>query len=190
MIIAHDNVRARLSTEQFMEMLDRKFPASPPTALPIITFNDTVTLHLNNDEIYAFHVAPAHTDGDSIIHFRDANVIHTGDVYVNGSYPFIDLDSEGSIEGIIAAVEQLLSLADDRTKIIPGHGELSNRVELVTYRDVLVAVRDRVSQAIAQGISVEDFIASNPTADFDSTWGNGFLTPEQFLRIVYADLSR
>ena len=86
-IIAHDNVRDRLSTEQFMEILDRKVPASPPEALPIITFNDTVTFYLNNEEIYTFHAAPAHTDGDSIIHFKDANVIHTGDIYVNGSYP-------------------------------------------------------------------------------------------------------
>ena len=166
--------------------------------MPIITFNDTVTFYLNNEEVYTFHAAPAHTDGDSIIHFKDANVIHTGDIYVNGSYPFIDLDSEGSITGIITAVEELLSWTDEQTKIIPGHGELSNRAELVTYHDVLVAVRDqrklalrdRVAQAIAKGISVEDFIASNPTADLDETWGNGFLSPEQFLRIVYADLSR
>ena len=189
-IIAHDNVRERLSTDQFIEMLNREIPASAPEALPIITFSDTITLYLNNNKVYTFHVAPAHTDGDSVIHFQDANVIHTGDIYFNGSYPFIDVSSEGSLDGIIAGVEQLLSLADEQTKIIPGHGELSNRAELLTYRDVLVAVRDHVSQAIAKGMSVEDFIASNPTADFDSTWGNGFLSPEQFLRIVYADLSR
>lgn len=189
-IIAHDNVRNRLSTEQFLEILDRKVPPSPPEALPIITFNDTVTFYLNNEEVYAFHTAPAHTDGDSIIHFKDANVIHTGDIYFNGSYPFIDINSEGSITGIIAAVEKLLSLADDRTLIIPGHGELSNRAELENYHQLLITVRDRVAQAIAEGISVEDFVASNPTAEFDETWGNGFLNPEQFLRIVYADLSR
>ena len=189
-IIAHDNVRDRLSTEQFMEAIDRKVSPSPPEALPIITFNDTVTFYLNDEEVRAFHPAPAHTDGDTIIHFKDANVIHAGDIYFNGSYPFVDIDSEGSLLGIITAVEELLSLADDRTLIIPGHGELSNKAELENYHKLLIAVRDRVSQAIAEGISVDDFVASNPTAEFDETWGNGFLNPEQFLRIVYTDLSR
>ena len=189
-IIAHDNVRDRLSTEQFMEAIDRKVSPSPTEALPIITFNDTVTFYLNDEEVRAFHPAPAHTDGDTIIHFKDANVIHAGDIYFNGSYPFVDIDSEGSLLGIITAVEELLSLADDRTLIIPGHGELSNKAELENYHKLLIAVRDRVSQAIAEGISVDDFVASNPTAEFDETWGNGFLNPEQFLRIVYTDLSR
>ncbi|MEA5471908.1 MBL fold metallo-hydrolase [Spirulina sp. 06S082] len=189
-IVAHDNVRERMSTEQFLEILDRTLPASPPAALPTITFNDTVTFYLNDNEISALHVDFAHTDGDSIIHIRDANIIHTGDIYFNGAYPFIDVDSEGSINGVLAAVEKLLQIVDDRTKIIPGHGPLSNRSELISYRNMLLAVRDRVTTAILAGMSVEEFLASDPTADFDPTWGNGFLKPEQFLRIVYADLSR
>lgn len=189
-IIAHENVRDRLSKEQFLSVLDQKIPPSPPQALPIVTFSNNITLHLNKNEVRAFHVPPAHTDGDTVIYFRDANVLHTGDVYFNGSYPFVDRDSGGSLAGIIAAVDQLLSWTDKQTKIIPGHGKLSNRAELLTYRNLLVTVRDRVTKAIAKGISVEDFIASKPTADFDSTWGNGFLSPEQFLRIVYTDLSQ
>ena len=187
-IMAHDNVRERLSKEQFLSVLDRKIPPSPPQALPIVTFSNNITLHLNDNEVRAFHVPPAHTDGDTMIYFRDANVIHTGDIYFNGSYPFVDRDSGGSLAGIIAAVEQLLSWTNNETKIIPGHGKLSNRTELLAYRNLLVTVRDRVTKAINQGISVDDFIASKPTADFDSAWGKGFLSPEQFLRIVYADL--
>lgn len=189
-IVAHDNVRKRMRVDQFIEALNREFPASPPAALPVITFNDTVTFHLNGGEIQGLHVETAHTDGDSIIYFPDADVIHTGDIYFNGMYPFIDVDSGGSIEGMIAAVERVLAMADEQTKIIPGHGSLSNRAELVAYRDMLITVRERVKAAITQGISMEDFIASKPTADLDSSWGKGFFSPEQFLQIVYTDLAR
>lgn len=189
-IVAHDNVRDRMSTEQVVEAIGRTFPPSPDAALPIITFNDTMTFHLNGETIHAFHVDSAHTDGDAIIHFREANIIHTGDTYFNGFYPFIDVDSGGSIEGMIAAVEGLLLLIDDETHIIPGHGPLSNREEMIAYLEMLKTVRDRVKTAIDQGISPEDFIASEPMADFPSTWGEGFLSTEQFLQIVYADLAR
>lgn len=187
-IVAHDNVRERMSVEQFLSAFDRTIPASPPEALPIITFNDTVTFHLNSNTIETFHVPPAHTDGDSIVHFREADVIHTGDVYFNGFYPFIDIEHGGSISGMISAADLVLEMADEDTQIIPGHGALSNRAELMAYRDMLVVVRDRTQAAIDAGMSADDFIASNPTADLDVTWGNGFLTPEQFLRIVYEDL--
>lgn len=188
-IVAHDRVRERMSVEQFISAFDRTIPASPPAALPIITFNDTVTFHLNGNTIETLHVPPAHTDGDSIVHFREADVLHTGDVYFNGMYPFIDIEHGGSISGTIAAVDLVLGMVDDDTQIIPGHGALSNRAELIAYRQMLVAVRDRTQGALSQGLSVDDFIASNPTADLDTTWGNGFLKPEQFLRIIYQDLS-
>lgn len=189
-IVAHDKVRELMSVEQFLSVLDRTFPASPPEALPIITFNDTVTFHLNGNTIETLHIPPAHTDGDSIVHFREADVIHTGDVYFNGFYPFIDIEHGGSISGMIFATELVLEMADEDTQIIPGHGALSNRAELITYRDMLVVVRDRTQAAIDAGMSADDFIAANPTADLDVTWGNGFLTPEQFLRIIYEDLAR
>jgi cyclase len=189
-IVAHDNVRRRMSTEQFIEVLGRGFPPSPAAALPVITFNDTVTFHLNGETIEAFHVEAAHTDGDSIIHFNDANVVHMGDTYFNGLYPFIDVESGGSIEGMIAAVEGVLTFIDDETLIIPGHGSLSNREELMVYLEMLKAVRDRVKAAIEQGMSMEEFIASKPTADFDPVWGQGFFSPEQFLQFVYNDLAQ
>ncbi|MBE9114633.1 MBL fold metallo-hydrolase [Lusitaniella coriacea LEGE 07157] len=189
-IVAHDNVRDRMSTEQIIEVIGRTFPPSPTAALPIITFNDTMTFHLNGETIHAFHVDSAHTDGDAIVHFKEANIIHTGDTYFNGFYPFIDVESGGSIEGMIAAIEGLSLLIDDETHIIPGHGPLSNQAELMVYLEMLKTVRDRVKVAIDKGMSSEDFIASEPMADFPSTWGQGFLSTEQFLQIVYADLAR
>ncbi|MBE9039623.1 MBL fold metallo-hydrolase, partial [Oscillatoriales cyanobacterium LEGE 11467] len=179
-----------MSVDQFIAAFDRDVPASPPEALPIITFNDTVTFHLNGNTIRTVHVEPAHTDGDSIVHFREADVMHLGDVYFNGFYPFIDVGSGGSINGMIRAVEAVLPMVGDRTQIIPGHGPLSNGAELLVYRDMLVTVRDRVNEAISAGMTVDEFVASNPTVDLDEMWGDGFLSPEAFLRIVYEDLSR
>ena len=155
----------------------------------MITFNDTTTFHLNGQTIHAFHVETAHTDGDTVIHFRQADVIHTGDIYFNGIYPFIDISSGGSIRGMISATEQILALAGGNTQIIPGHGPLSNRAELEDYRQMLVDVRVRTQAAISQGLTLEEFLASNPTADYDADWGDGFLEPEQFLTIVYQSLA-
>lgn len=188
-IIAHDQVRKRLSTKQFIKAFDREIPAAPAAALPIVTFGDTLTLHLNGQTIHTFHVEAAHTDGDSVIHFREANVIHTGDAYFNGIYPFIDTENGGSVEGMITAVERILAITNKNTKIIPGHGPLSDRAELVAYRRMLQDVRTRTYAAIQKGETLESFIASKPTADYDKTWGKGFLSPEKFLTIVYQDLS-
>lgn len=188
LIVAHDKVREYMSVDQFIEAFDMKLPASPPEALPVVTFNDTVTFHLNDSTIKAFHVEPAHTDGDLVVYFTEADVIHTGDVYFNGMYPFIDVAHGGSIEGTILAADRILAMAGENTKIIPGHGTLSNRAELEAYRDMLITVRDRVKAAIAKGMTVEEFIATDPTADLDAKWGEGFLKPEQFQQIVYSDL--
>ena len=188
-IVAHDEVRTRMSTEQFIEAFGRSVPPSPPAALPKITFNDTTTFHFNDRTIHGFHVESAHTDGDTVIHFPEADVIHAGDVYFNGIYPFIDTSSGGSITGMIQATERILALAGDETKIIPGHGALSNRAELEDYRQMLVNVKVRTEKAIAQGESLEEFIASKPTSDYDAKLGGGFLKPEQFLTIVYEDLA-
>lgn len=189
-IIAHDNVREQMTVPHFLEAFNLKIPPSPPGALPIVTFNDTVTLHLNGETIEAFHVPFAHTDGDTIIYFHQGNVIHAGDIFFNGMYPFIDISTGGSITGTIAAVEHMLAIANNETKIIPGHGPLGTRTELVEYRYMLLTVKRRVEEAIALGMSLEALIASQPTADLDEKWGKGFLRPEQFLKIVYTDLSR
>ena len=190
LIVAHDNVRKRMSVEQFISAFGRTVPAAAAVALPVVTFTDAVTFHLNRDDIYAFHVDPAHTDGDSVVHFRQANVIHAGDVFFNRMYPFIDVSSGGSIDGVISAVDAILKLADDQTKIVPGHGPLSDRTGLEAYRHMLQTIRDRVRQSIMAGQPLDNVVAANPTAEFDAVWGQGFLNPERFVTIVYTDLSR
>jgi glyoxylase-like metal-dependent hydrolase (beta-lactamase superfamily II) len=190
LIVAHDRVRARLSTEQFMEAFNRKVPPLPREALPVITFNDSVTFHLNNEEIRIFHVPPAHTDGDSIVHFPGANVVHMGDTFFNGLYPFIDVSAGGSINGLIDAVEGVMKKIDEETKVIPGHGPLSNKKELSAFRDMLKGVRDKIAPMVDAGKSLQEVIETRPTAEFDEAWGKGFLKPEQFVGIVYESLRR
>jgi glyoxylase-like metal-dependent hydrolase (beta-lactamase superfamily II) len=189
LIFAHENVRARMSSEQFMAALDRRVPASPPAALPVVTFETSVTLHLNGDEIHVFHLDPAHTDGDSVVHFREANVVHSGDAYVAGMYPFIDISSGGRLDGIVAATDRILAIADAKTRIIPGHGPLSNREELEAWRAMLVDIRQRVRVAIAAGSPKDEVIASRPSADFDARYGGGFMQPDVFVGLVYESLS-
>lgn len=189
LIVAQDNVRRRMSTEQFIAAFNSRVPASPAGALPIVTFSDTVTFWLNDDTTIAFHVPPAHTDGDAIIYWRHANVVHMGDTFFNGRYPLIDLSSGGSVDGMIGAADRVLALADAATKIIPGHGPLADRASLRAYRDMLVAVRDKIRGMVQDGLSLALVQAAKPTAPFDATWGAGFITPEKFVEIVYADLS-
>src|SRR5205814_4915838 len=142
MIVAHDNARKRLSEDQTIKMgaQTMKVPATPPAGLPVVTFAEDLTLHFNGDDVHVFHVAPAHTDGDVIVHFKKANVIHAGDVVTN-SYPIVDVDSGGAYEGLIGAADKVLALCDDATKIIPGHGKLMTKADVTAYRQMLVDVR-------------------------------------------------
>ena len=189
-IVAHDNVRTRMSTEQFNATFNRKTPPSPRAALPIITFSATVAFYLNDEEIHVVHVPPAHTDGDALVHFTRANVIHMGDTFFNGMYPFVDLSSGGSFEGMINAVTAALPYVNDSTRVIPGHGPLGGKAELLAYRDVLTKIRDRVAALIKQGKTKEQVIAAKPSAEFDATWGAGFMKPDVFLGIVYESMTK
>jgi glyoxylase-like metal-dependent hydrolase (beta-lactamase superfamily II) len=189
-IVAHGNVRRRLSVDQLLEMRNQTIPASAKGALPVITFTDAVTFHLNGESVHVFHVPPAHTDGDSVVHFQGADVLHAGDLFFNGTYPFIDIDSGGSVEGMIDAQERILSLCRDDSVIIPGHGPISNAAELRQARQMLIAVRDRVRDAIASGTTLAELIAQDALADLNREWSGGFIEAPQLLAIVYADLSR
>jgi len=189
-IVAHENVRVRLASDQVMPFLQREVPASPAAALPIVTFSDAVTFHLNGNAIRAFHVVNAHTDGDAIVHFDEANVVHMGDVFWNGLYPFIDTHSGGSIRGTIAAVDAALVLIDENTAVIPGHGPLGDQAELLAYREMLLDIADRIQAMIDAGKNLEEVQAATPTADWDPVWGNGFNKPDAFVRMVYEDLQR
>ncbi len=189
-IMAHDNVRKRLNSEQFLEFFKSRSGPRPPAALPVITFTEQLSLHLNGDRIDVIHVAAAHTDGDSIIHFQQADVLHMGDVFFHGMYPFIDLSSGGSIDGLIRAVERGLALAGPQTRVIPGHGPLTDRAGLAGYHRFLVSLRDAVSAAIGRGESLEQIIAARPTAARDADWGGGFISAEQLVRFVHQSLAR
>ena len=187
-IVAHDRVRQRMSAGQFMRAFDAQIEPAAPGALPVITFGADITFHLNGHDVHVFHVPPAHTDGGSIVHFRGANAIHMGDTFFAGRYPFVDLESGGSVEGVIATADRVLALADDATRIIPGHGELTNSAGLRRYRDMIATIRDRVRAAIAAGKNVDEVVAAKPTQEFDAEWGGGSTSGEGFTRTVYASL--
>lgn len=189
LIIAHENVRARMSTEQFLEFFDSRVAPSPNIALPVVTFSDAINFYLNGEEIRVVHFPPAHTDGDSVIHFLHANVIHTGDLFTYGQYPFIDVSSGGSVDGMITAAKRLLSMVDADTKLIPGHGPLGNRSKLREFHDMLVTIRDRIVSAVEAGRSLNDIVLAEPAREFDAEWGHKFLSSEQFVRLVHSSLN-
>lgn len=180
-IFAHDNIRKRL-------LVDNE-PAGGPSGLPVVTFADGVTFHLNGIEARVFHVESAHTDGDAAIYFPRANVIATGDLMFNNLFPYIDLDNGGSVDGYIAAQQQLVSLADSNTVIIPGHGEIATRDGLKANLDVLVEGQKRVRALVDAGKSIDEILAENPLADFHDAYNWGFITTERMTRTFYNDLT-
>ncbi|WP_295799397.1 MBL fold metallo-hydrolase [uncultured Microbulbifer sp.] len=190
LIVAHENVRKRMSTEQFTKLWNRTTPPAPAGALPVITFTDATTFHWNGDDVRVQHVDPAHTDGDSIIIFKKANVIHMGDTFFNGSYPYVDLSAGGSIDGVIDNASRVLKLADDKTRIIPGHGPLSDKKGLQQYHDLMVRLRNKIKTLVDAGNTREQVIAARPTREFDEHYGQGFMKPDIWTGIVYDSLSQ
>ena len=189
LIFAHDNVRMRMSTEQLSKLMNRTMPAAPPAALPVVTFEDGVTLHWNGETIRVEHVAPAHTDGDSHVWFERANVVHMGDTFVNGTFPLVDIESGGTLAGLITSAELVLARANADTQIVPGHGLLARQGDLQKFRDMLVDVRGRIQKGIQSGKTMDAFIASKPLADLDAQWGKGFLTTDQVITLMWMSLS-
>jgi len=189
LLIAQDRVRQRMIEGQENKTFNRKVAPAPAKALPVVTFSDTTTLHVNGEDAIVFHVAPAHTDGDAIVWFPKANVVHMGDTYFSATYPIIDLESGGSIDGLIAASERVLAKIDGATRVIPGHGKVSDRAGLQGYHDMLVGVRAAVAKLVQQQKTLDDVVAAKPTAAWDETWGKGFMKPDLFTKIVYTELS-
>lgn len=187
-IVAHDNVRKRLNSDQFIDFMRAKVAPSPKAALPVVTFSQDVTFHINGDEINVFHVPNAHTDGDGIVHFRKANIIHMGDVFFNGFYPFIDYSSGGTPDGFIAAVERVLKVANDDTRIIPGHGPLAGKADLIAYRDMLVTSIGRIKALVKEGKKLDEVVAAKPTAALDERWGKGFVPAARYIEMVMKGL--
>jgi cyclase len=182
-IISHENMRKRMAAPQTN--------APPAAALPVLTYTDSMTLHFNGEEIYIYHPEPAHTDGDSIIYFRHANVMHVGDVPASLRYPNIGVNEGGSVDGMIAAGQQVMKIANANTKIIPGHlGPVVGFKEIQQQLDMFAVVRDRIATAIRAGRTLEQVVASKPTADLDPGRLGGAITPDRFVTLVYTDLSR
>ena len=189
-IIAHENVLERMSSTQLMKAFSREVPASPVAARPDITFSDKMSLHFNNERILVLHFDNAHTDGDVAIYLPTQNVMHLGDLYFHKRYPFIDVSSGGSLDGIINAVNQILFLANDNTKIIPGHGMESNRKELKEYRDVLLLIRNNIHDAIAAGKTQEEIETMKIGGAYDETWGQVWIKSKDLVKVVFSVMER
>ncbi len=189
-IVAHENVRDRLEKGQNIKAFSRTVPPAPKAALPVITFSDDMNFFFNGEKILITHVHNGHTDGDSFIYFTKSNVLHMGDNFFAGRYPYIDLSSGGSFEGLIQNVNKAMFLTDSDTKIIPGHGKVSTKEDLKKYRDVLIDVRDRVAKAIKSGMDLDEIKNANITKDYDAEWGQGFMKPDRFIDIVHTSMTK
>lgn len=187
LIIAHENARKTLAQPHYIEMIQTRFPAFGVSALPVVTFQDSVSFHLGGERIDVFHPPPSHTDGDSVIYFRGSDVIHMGDIYRTRGQPIFDRNNGGSYEGLIEASDFVLAIAGENTKIIPGHGVVSTRADLQTVRDIMATIRDRIAAGIAAGQTVEEVIASDPSSGFN--WRDGRLTVEETVRWIYTELA-
>jgi glyoxylase-like metal-dependent hydrolase (beta-lactamase superfamily II) len=185
-VIAHENTRRRLMEPH--DLLGMHFDPSPARAMPTQTFPIGLNLRLNDQGIVLKHFAPAHTDTDIFVHFEGSNVLHMGDVFFNGMYPFIDASTGGHIDGMIAGAETALARTTASTKIVPGHGPLANRSTLQGYRHMLTSVRDRVKKEKAAGRTLAETQAAKPTAEFDADWGRGMMQPDDFVALVYNTL--
>jgi len=185
-IIAHENVRKFLGSDQVNPSTNAPIPARAREALPVITFADTATLHFNDDDLQFMHLPNAHTATDIVVRFRKANVLHMGDCFTGG-FPFIDGNTGGTLDGLIRAHEKVLATVDDNTKIIRGHGPLGNKAELQAYHDMLVVVRDRVAKLVKAGKSADDVIAARPTRDYEEKYGGASFNAAQWLGRAYVD---
>jgi cyclase len=184
-IVAHQKTRDRLSSPQTIKAFGLSLPAAPKTAWPALTFDSSLHLWLNDDSIDIVHFEPAHTDTDVYIHFHNANVLHLGDTFFNGFYPFIDESSGGNIGGMIAASEKALAIAGSTTKIIPGHGPLGTKADLQSFHDMLSGVRDKVAALKKAGSTEQEAIAAKPTAQWDAVWGKGMMNGDVFTGLTY-----
>jgi len=186
-VIAQTNTRTRLMSEQVNPLGGGRQRAFPPAAWPQITFDDSMALHFNGDDITVTHVPQAHTDGDAIVLFRKADVLFAADLFNSGDYTRID-PRGGSIDGMIAAYRALLPMLDDKVRVVPGRGRVAGKKDLEDYLNVMIALRDRIARMMQAGMTAEQVVAAKPSADFDPHWGNGPIRPYQYVEEVYADL--
>jgi glyoxylase-like metal-dependent hydrolase (beta-lactamase superfamily II) len=187
-LVAHVNTKKRMSETHTLAVLNLTFPPSPAEALPQQTFAQTHKISMNGESVSLVHVPPAHTDSDIYIHFEKGNVLQTGDIFFNGMFPYIDDGTGGSVSGMIAGATKLLAVADNNTKIVPGHGPLGNKADLMKYRDMLTTVRSRLQKLKSSGKTVEEAVAAKPLDDLDPVWGKGLFNSAAFIQIAYPAL--
>lgn len=188
-ITAHENTRKHLSATTRVEDWNFTFPPSPAGAIPSDVFNGEKMFRLNGETIALKHYGPSHTDGDISVYFTGADVLHTGDTWWNGHFPFIDYSTGGNINGMIKAAEANLAMATDRTIVVPGHGPVAGKKELTEYRDLLLLIRDRVAALKKAGKSLDEIVAAKVTAAYDAKWGGSFINGDFFTRLVYKGLT-
>ncbi len=186
-IIAHENVRKRLASGS--KAAGRETPPAPKVALPVITFNDRATLHVNGEDIRAVHMPHGHTDGDAVIYFTQSNVIHMGDDFFNGMFPFVDVDNGGSVRGMLANVDNVLQTLPDDAKVIPGHGPLSDKAGLRAFAEALRGTSNAVAAALAAGKSLDQMKQENILAPWDS-WGKGFIKSDAWLALLVSEAKK
>jgi glyoxylase-like metal-dependent hydrolase (beta-lactamase superfamily II) len=189
-IIAHENTPKHLSTSTRVEDWNFTFPPSPAGAIPTDVFNADKTLRLNGATVVLKYYGSSHTDGDVSAYFIEADVLHTGNTWWNGHYPFIDYSTGGSLDGMIRAAETNLAIVTDKTVVIPGHGPVGRKAEMIEYRDTLATIRDRVAALKGDGKSLNEIVAAKPTAAYDAKWGRGFVNGEFFTKLIYKGLGK
>ena len=187
-LVAHENTRLRMSQPHHVAVLELDCPPSPAAALPQQVFQDGYKLEVNGERLTVTHVPPAHTDTDVVVRFEKANVLHAGDVFFNGRYPFIDGSTGGRVDGMIGAADRVLSLADSDTKIVPGHGPLATKAELGKYRNMLSTAADQVRKLKAFGKSLDECISAKPFTDLEAAWSKGTINGDWFVKVVYLTL--
>ncbi len=185
-VFAHANVRRRLAADTFVELMGRTVPAAPEIARPAVTFGENLSFPA--EDVHVVHLAPAHTDGDCLVHLPALDVLQTGDVFWNGGYPLIDYSTGGSLEGMIAATERVLALADDKTRVVPGHGPVGDKADVESFRAMLIAAGERIRPLFAAGKTLEETLAARPTAALDERWGGRLRSADFFVRAVYGSL--
>jgi glyoxylase-like metal-dependent hydrolase (beta-lactamase superfamily II) len=186
-IVAHENVRKRLASGSTRR--GTTIPPAAPGALPVLTFNDTVTIHLNGEDVRAVHMPHGHTDGDSVIWFTKSNVVHMGDDYFNGFFPFVDTENGGSVSGLIANIEKVLATIPNDARVIPGHGPLSDKAGLRAFFDVLRNTREVVAKGAAAGKTAAQLKEEKALGQWDATWGQGFIKTDAWIDALYADVT-
>ncbi len=185
-IVSHNNARTRMTKESISALFGKKNPPADPSAWPVVTFTEEMYFFINDKDIHIRHLRNAHTDGDVIIHFPKANVIHAGDVFLQGAYPIIDYNAGGSLAGVIAANDELIALANEQTKIIPGHGNLSTVEDIKAFKALCLTIQERVTKAIDSGKELEQLLAEKPLDDLEQQWGSKFMPGKKAFKMIYS----